>query len=63
MQIGADVVEQPLAGAQKRRHEADLHLVDEAGREILLRGLRAAAERDILVAGGRRARSSAFAIP
>ena len=36
-QIVTDAVEQPFAAAEERRHDGDLHLVDEAGRQILLR--------------------------
>src|SRR5439155_17120070 len=50
MQIIPDPIEQPLPAAEERRHEVDLHLVHEAGRQILLGGIRSAGERyDITV--------------
>ena len=57
----AHAIEEPLAGAEKRRHEIDDHLVDEAGSEILLRGFRATAERDILARLRRAWRDRALA--
>ena len=55
-------VEQPLAAPEQRRHQIDLHLVDETRREVLLRGVRAAGERDVLslAAATRALRSAAF---
>src|SRR5258707_4986814 len=52
VQIVAEVVEKPLTAPEKRRHEANLHFVHQASREILLCGSRSAAERYILAAGG-----------
>jgi hypothetical protein len=52
VQIVADAIEKPPTAAEERRHDVDLHLVHEAGREILLCGTRSAGELDILVAGG-----------
>jgi len=51
-QVVTHPIEQPLAAAQERRHDVELHLVDEAGRQILLRGSRSAGEGHILAAGG-----------
>jgi hypothetical protein len=42
VEIVPDAFEQTLAGAEERGHETDLHLVHEAGSEILLGGPRAA---------------------
>jgi hypothetical protein len=41
------VVEEALAGAEQRRHQVKLHLVDETGVQVLLRGPRTARERDM----------------
>src|SRR5262245_29160433 len=51
-QIVPDTVEQPGAAAEERRHEIDLHLVHEAGGEILLRRARAAGEGYIFTTCG-----------
>src|SRR5205823_14262870 len=48
VEIVTDTGEEALTVAKKRGHEADLHLVDEAGGEILLRGARAAGQRHVL---------------
>src|SRR5262245_53255644 len=48
VQVVIQALEQPLTATEKDRYEADFHLVDETGHEILLRGLRAAGERHIL---------------
>ena len=48
VEIVADALKQPLAAGEERRDQVDLHLVDEAGREILLRRLRSTRERHIL---------------
>ena len=47
VQVVAPIVEQSLATAEQRRGKADLHLVDEAGREVLPRNLCATGKRDI----------------
>ena len=47
-----DVVEQALAAAEDHRHLVDQQLVEEAGADQLLDRLAAAADRDVLVAGG-----------
>src|SRR5882762_5123871 len=52
VQIVADAIEEPLTAAEKRGHQVDLHLVHQAGREILPGGMRPAGERNILAAGG-----------
>src|SRR5205823_623746 len=52
VQIVAHAVEQPLAAAEQRRRDVQLHLVDQAGAQVLLCGLRAAGERDVLAARG-----------
>ena len=52
VQAFADTVEQPLALPEQDRHEVDVHLVHETGREILLGGFRSAGKRHILAAGG-----------
>ena len=39
VQIGAEALEQPLAGAAQNRHQVDLHLVDEPSGPILPRGV------------------------
>jgi hypothetical protein len=43
-----DVVEQALAPAEQRRHQVKLHLVDQTGVQVLLRGPRTTRQRDIL---------------
>jgi hypothetical protein len=48
----ADIVVQPLAAAEKDGHDRHGHLVDQAGGEILLHGACAAADQNILTAGG-----------
>src|SRR5438270_12692876 len=48
VEIVTDTGEEALTVAKKRGHEADLHLVDEAGGEVLLRGARAARQRHVL---------------
>jgi hypothetical protein len=50
VQIVTEAIEKPLTAAEERRDEVDLHLVDEAGRELC--GTRSAGERYILTAGG-----------
>ena len=45
-------VEQTLAAPEEDRGEADLHLVHEPRREILLRGARAPREHHVLCVGG-----------
>src|SRR5215510_9414901 len=47
-----DAIEQPLTAAEERRHDADFHLVNEAGREKLLCGIRAAGQRYVFTASG-----------
>jgi hypothetical protein len=46
----AEVVEWPGANAEEDRDHRDHDLVDQPGREVLLDDVRAAAEREILVA-------------
>src|SRR5688500_3199989 len=46
----ADAVEQSLTAAEEYRRDVKLHLVDEAGVEVLLRDFRAPRQRDILPA-------------
>src|ERR1700693_5533121 len=50
VQVVADAVEKPLAAAEERRHQADLHLIDEVGGEVLLCRLCSAGKRYILTA-------------
>src|SRR6266446_10102632 len=50
MQVVTDAVEKSFAAAEERRHEADLHLVDEVGSKVLLCRLRSAGEGYILTA-------------
>ena len=52
----ADVVKEPLPRAEHHRDQVQPQLVDEAGGEELTRGLRTAADRDVLGAGGRAGR-------
>ena len=52
VQLVADAVEQPLAAAEQRRRQIDLHLVHQPGGEVLLRGTRSAGQRDVLAARG-----------
>lgn len=51
VQLVADAIEQPLTAAEERRHQVDLHLVHETGRENLLWGARPAGKRYILSSG------------
>ena len=46
-----DVVEKPGASAQQARHDVNLHLVEQIGREVLLNDIGTAAERHILAVG------------
>ena len=46
VQIIAQAREEPLAAAKQHRHQVELHLVHQAGRQILLGGLRAPAKGD-----------------
>ena len=48
----AESIEETFAVAEEHRDEADLHRVDEIRGEVLARGLRAPAERDVLAGGG-----------
>jgi hypothetical protein len=52
VKVVADTIEQPLTAAEERRHDVDLHLVHETGREILLCGPRPPGERYIRTCGG-----------
>ena len=49
----ARAVEQPRAAAEQQRHNVQVQLVEQAGREVLLHDVGAAAERDVPAAGGR----------
>lgn len=60
MQIIPNVLEHPFAAAEQRRHEMDLHLIDEARREILLGGLGAAREGDVFAASSSPPMPSGF---
>jgi hypothetical protein len=47
----ADVLEQSLAGAEDRRNDVEVELVEDPGREVLLHGTGAACDLHILIAG------------
>ena len=51
-QAGADVVEQASAAAEQDRDDVQLDLVDEAFGQVLTDHLGAAADEDVLAAGG-----------
>src|SRR5919106_6567842 len=51
VQIVANAVEEPLPASKEDRCEIDLHLVDEPGREVLLRHLRATGQLYVLPSG------------
>src|SRR5438132_3634746 len=48
VQIVPEPFEQPLAAAEQRRHEVDLHLVHQARRQILAGRVRSACQRYVL---------------
>ncbi len=51
--VGTEIVEQADTAAEQKRREMDLQLVDQSGPQELLNGVRTAANRDVLVTGGR----------
>jgi hypothetical protein len=51
--VGAGVLEQPDAAAEQRRHQVDVHLVDQPGGQALAARV-TAHDQHIAVAGGRR---------
>ena len=59
----ADVIQQALSTTQQDRHDVQLHLVDEAGREVLPRDVRSTAELYVLAPAASFAWSRADSIP
>jgi hypothetical protein len=57
------LAEEPRAGAEQDRDDVDPHLIDEAGSDVLLDRLRAAADRDVLFPAAAVACSRADSIP
>src|SRR4051812_26948429 len=51
LEVAGDVLEEPRAAAEQDRRDVDLHLLDDAGAQVLLRDVGPAADRDVLVAG------------
>ena len=49
---GPDAVEEARAAAKQHRDDVQLQLVDESGRQVLVDDVGAAADEDVLVAGG-----------
>src|SRR4051812_5666543 len=49
---GQSALEKPGAVAEKHRRQVNTHLVEQSRRQILLRDVRAAADRDVTLAGG-----------
>src|SRR5690554_1218293 len=51
VEVGAHALEEPLPAAEQYRHDVELHLVDQARRQVLVRHVRASAERHVAAAG------------
>ena len=52
LQVRPDTVEQTRTSAKEDRRDVQLQLVDQAGRQVLVDDVGAAADEDVLVAGG-----------
>ena len=61
--VGVHTVEQADADAEQHGRERDRELVDQAGVQVLLDRLGAAADADVAVAGGLAACASALSMP
>ena len=61
--LAARLAEEPRAAAEEQRRDVDVHRVDEARPQVLLRDIRASADPDVEVARRRLRPLSAASMP